>query len=161
HAVVLLSDHEGLGLALVEGMACGVVPIGLRGAPGISEFVIDNVTGLLATDRGDDFVAAVRRLREDPALLEQLARSARATAAAEYSEEICAARWQELFQKLVDSSGPRRPLRIAWRLHLPPVHPALAVMDTRVLRPHQRLIGRIRRFVNRVKNEYPSIFKAR
>jgi colanic acid/amylovoran biosynthesis glycosyltransferase len=158
HAVVLLSDHEGLGLALLEGMACGVVPIGLRGAPGVSEFVMDNVTGLLATDRDDGFVAAVRRLRKDPGLWERLARSARATAEAEYSEEICVARWQELFHKLVNSSGPRKPLRIPRRLHLPPVHPALAAMDTRVLRPHQRLIGRARRFMNRVKNECLSIF---
>src|SRR5262249_2044797 len=59
HAVVLLSDHEGLGLALLEGMACGVVPIALQRAPGVTEFVLDDVTGLLASNRGDDFVAAV------------------------------------------------------------------------------------------------------
>jgi colanic acid/amylovoran biosynthesis glycosyltransferase len=86
HAVVLLSDHEGLGLSLLEGMASGVVPIALRGAPGVTEFVVDGVTGLLVRDRGDDFVAAVRRLREDPALWERLARSARSKAEAEYSK---------------------------------------------------------------------------
>jgi colanic acid/amylovoran biosynthesis glycosyltransferase len=75
HAVVLLSDHEGLGLALLEGMASGVVPIGLRGAPGVTELVVDGLTGLLVGDRGDEFVAAVRRLRKDPALWERLARS--------------------------------------------------------------------------------------
>ena len=150
HAVVLLSDHEGLGLALLEGMACGVVPIALRGAPGVTEFVRDDVTGLLASDRGDDFVATVRRLREDPALWERLARSARAHVETEYSEETCAARWQELVEELVNSSGPPKPLRIPRRLHLPPIHPALAVMDERILRPHQRLIRRALRFVSRV-----------
>src|SRR5437870_7450111 len=150
HAVVLLSDHEGLGLALLEGMACGVVPIALRGAPGVTEFVLDDVTGLLASDRGDDFVATVRRLQEDPALWERLARSARAHVETEYSEETCAARWQELFGELVNSSGPPKPLRIPRRLHLPPIHPALAVMDERILRPHQRLIRRALRFVSRV-----------
>src|SRR4029077_8357784 len=89
HAVVLLSDHEGLGLALLEGMACGVVPIALRGAPGVTEFVLDDVTGLLVGDRGDGFVAAVRRLREDPALWQRLARSARAHVETEYSKETC------------------------------------------------------------------------
>src|SRR5262249_35459336 len=78
HAVVLLSDHEGLGLSLLEGMASGVVPIALRGAPGVTEFVFDGETGLLVDDRGDKFVAAVRRLRQDPALWERLARSAHA-----------------------------------------------------------------------------------
>jgi len=78
HAVVLLSNHEGLGLSLLEGMASGVVPIALRGAPGVTEFVFDGETGLLVDDRGDKFVAAVRRLRQDPALWERLARSAHA-----------------------------------------------------------------------------------
>jgi glycosyltransferase involved in cell wall biosynthesis len=122
HAVVLLSDHEGLGLALLEGMACGLVPIALRQAPGVTEFVRDNVTGLLTSDRSDSFMTAVRRLRQEPLLWERLARSARAHVEIEYSEEKCVARWQELFHKLVNSSGPRQPLRIR-RLDLPPVHP--------------------------------------
>ena len=158
HAVVLLSDQEGLGLSLLEGMASGVVPIGLRGAPGVTEFVVDGLTGLLVGDRGDEFVAAVRRLREDPALWERLARSARAKVEADYSEKVCADRWQELFHKLVNSSGPRKPLRIPRRLHLPPVHPALTWLDSR---PHQALIRRARRFASRVKYQYLSIFGPR
>jgi colanic acid/amylovoran biosynthesis glycosyltransferase len=149
HAVVLLSDWEGLGLAPLEGMACGVVPIALRGAPGVTEFVVDGLTGLLASDRGDGFVAAVRRLREDPALWERLARSARAQVEAEYSEEVCAARWQELLRELVNGCASRQPLQIPRQLDLPPVHPALAWMDHRVPRLHQQLIGRVRRFVDR------------
>jgi hypothetical protein len=149
HAVVLLSDWEGLGLALLEGMACGVVPIGLRGAPGVTELVLDGLTGLLVSDRGDGFVAAVRRLREDPALWERLARSARAQVEAEYSEEICAARWQELLRELVNGCASRQPLRIPERLDLPRVHPALTWLDQRAPRPNQRLNGRVRRFVDR------------
>jgi colanic acid/amylovoran biosynthesis glycosyltransferase len=172
HAVVLLSDHEGLGLALLEGMASGVVPIGLRGAPGVTEFVVDGLTGLLVGNRGDEFVAAVRRLREDPALWERLARSAHAKVEADYSEKVCAARWQELFHELVNSSGPRKPLRIPRRLHLPPLHPALAWLDPRPLQelirrarrfvpqPLQQLIRRARRFVSRVKYRYPSRFQS-
>ena len=158
HAVVLLSDQEGLGLSLLEGMASGVVPIGLRGAPGVTEFVVDGLTGLLVGDRGDEFVAAVRRLREDPALWERLARSARAKVEADYSEKVCADRWQELFHKLVNSSGPRKPLRIPRRLHLPPVHPTLTWLDPR---RHQELIRRARRFASRVKYQYLSIFGPR
>ncbi len=150
HAVVLLSDWEGLGLALLEGMACGVVPIGLGHARGgAPELVEDGVTGLLVDDRGDGFVAAVRRLREDPALWERLARSARAHAEAEYSDEVCAARWQELLRGLVNGCASRKPLRIPRRLDLPPVHPALAVFDNRVPRLHQRVFRRAQRFVSR------------
>jgi colanic acid/amylovoran biosynthesis glycosyltransferase len=159
HAVVLLSDHEGLGLSLLEGMAAGVVPIALRGAAGVTEFVVDGLTGLLVGDRDDEFVAAVRRLREDPALWEQLARSARAKVEADYSDKACAARWQELFHKLINSSGPRKPLRIPRRLlNLPFVHPTLASLD---FRPHQELIRRARRFGSRMKYQYLSMFGPR
>src|SRR5262249_2094406 len=158
HAVVLLSDHEGLPVSLLEGMACGVVPIGLQGAPGVTELVLDGLTGLLVGDRGDEFVAAVRRLREDPALWDRLARSAHAKVEADYSDKACADRWQELFRTLVNSSGPRKPLRMPRRLHLPRAHPTLTWLDPR---PHQELIRRARRFASRVKHQYLSILGPR
>jgi glycosyltransferase involved in cell wall biosynthesis len=145
HAVVLLSEREGLGISLLEGMACGAVPIALRGAPGVTEFVFDGETGLLVDDRGDAFVAAVRRLRQDPGLWERLARAAHAKVTANYSEQICADRWQALLHEIgADYSAfGRRPLQIPRRLYLPPVHPALAWLDPRP--PHQELLQRARR----------------
>jgi glycosyltransferase involved in cell wall biosynthesis len=151
HAVVLLSDREGLGISLLEGMACGAVPLAMRGAPGVMEFVIDNQTGLLVDDRGDAFVAAVRRLRQDPMLWERLSRAARAKVAANYSEQICVTRWQALFHEIRADylEFGRWPLRIPSRLHLPPVHPSLAWLDSRP--PHQELIRRARRLAGRVR----------
>jgi glycosyltransferase involved in cell wall biosynthesis len=151
HAIVSLSEREGLGISLLEGMASGVVPIALRGAPGVTEFVLDNQTGLLVDNRGDAFVAAVRRLRQDPALWERLARAARAKVAANYSDKICADRWQALLHEIrADySEFGRWPLRMPRWLELPPIHPALAWLDPRP--PHQervrRLAGRVRRFL--------------
>ena len=147
HAVVLLSEWEGLPVSTIEGMACGLVPIGFRYARGgVPELVEDGVTGMLVDDRGDSFVAAVRRLRNDPALWERLSRSARARAEAEYSEDVCAARWQELLGELASSSGPRKLLRIPRYFDLPPVHPAFASawLDARCPRLSQRLIQRVR-----------------
>lgn len=162
HVVVLLSDWEGLGLALLEGMACGLVPIGLRGAHGGGpEIIKDGVSGLLVDDRRDSFVAAVRRLRKEPDLWRRLARAARAAAKDQYSIQICAARWQELFDKLRESSGARKPLPMPWRLQLPPVHPALAEMDNRAPPPFQRVIGRARNFLNRIKPHQPAFFHPR
>jgi len=160
HAVVLLSDHEGLGLSLLEGMASGVVPIALRGAPGVTEFVVDNVTGLLVENRGDSFVAAIRRLREDPALWARLSRSARMKAEAEYSEEKCAERWQEVLKALLHRTGSRKPLRIPRRIHLPPVHPDFVFRDKRVRQLHQRLMRPVKRYMIRMKYQYPSIFSS-
>ncbi len=150
HAVILLSDHEGLPLSLLEGMAHGVVPIGLRGAPGVTELIVNGVTGLLVGDRGDQFVAAVRRLRYDTALWQRLARSARAQVEAEHSVETCAGRWEQLLRELVNSCAPRTPVRIPRRLNLPPVHPAYFHRDIRVLRLHQRVIRGVRRSIGRL-----------
>lgn len=147
HAVVLLSDHEGLGLALLEGMACGVVPIGLRAASGLTEFVIDNRTGLLASDRGAGFIAEVRRLRKDPVLWQRLSRGARTIVQKEYSDEICVARWQELFREVLNSSGPQKPLRVPSRLRLPAVHPAFDELDKRAPRLRERAMRRLQTII--------------
>ena len=57
--------RNGLPIALIEAMACGVVPICLQTRSG---FVEHGVTGLLVRDRGKDFIAAVQRLRQEPLL---------------------------------------------------------------------------------------------
>ncbi len=153
HVIVLLSDSEGLPIALMEAMACGVVPICLRVPSGVLELVEDGVTGLLVNDRGDDFVAAVRRLRDEPGLWERLSRAARAKIEAEYSQEQSAARWSAFFEELRRNAGQRRPIEIPSRFDLPPVHPNLAHVDERkrplpeqMLRWIRRQAGYIRRW---------------
>jgi colanic acid/amylovoran biosynthesis glycosyltransferase len=153
HVIVLLSDFEGLGLSLLEAMACGLVPICLRVPSGVLELVEDGVTGLLVNDRGDDFVEAVRRLRDEPGLWERLSRAARAKIETEYSQEQSAARWAAFFEELRRNAGQRRPIEIPSRFDLPPVHPDLAHLDERkrplpeqLLRWLRRQAGSIRRW---------------
>jgi len=153
HVIVLLSDFEGLGLSLLEAMACGLVPICLRVPSGVLELVEDGVTGLLVNDRGDDFVAAVRRLRDEPGLWERLSSAARAKIEAEYSQEQSAARWAAFFEELRRNAGQRRPIEIPSRFDLPPVNPNLAHLDERkrplpdqMLRWLRRQAGYIRRW---------------
>jgi colanic acid/amylovoran biosynthesis glycosyltransferase len=153
HAIVLLSDTEGLPIGLMEAMACGLVPICLRRPSGVLELVEDNVTGLLVDDRGDDFVAAVRRLREEPGLWERLSVAARARIAAEYSLERSAAQWTAFFQELRGTAAPRRPIELPSRFELPPVNPNLAHVDertrplpARALRWLRRRAGTVRRW---------------
>jgi len=125
--IVLLSDYEGLPIALMEGMACGCVPVCLRIRSGIPELVEDGVTGLLVNDRGDSFVTAIRRLQTEPGLWERLSFAARAKIEAEYSNEACAIQWADLLQSLHKAAGLRRALKIPRRLKLPKAHPAIAV----------------------------------
>lgn len=131
HAIVLLSDYEGLPMALLEGMACGCVPVCLRIRSGIPEVVEDGITGILVDDRAESFVNAIRRLRSEPGLWERLSRSARAQVERGYSLRVCAQQWSELLHCLHERSEIKRTIRIPRRIVLPPVHPSLAHEDRR------------------------------
>jgi glycosyltransferase involved in cell wall biosynthesis len=151
HATILLSDSEGLPIGLMEAMACGLVPICLRRPSGVLELVQHNVTGLLVDDRGDSFVAAVRRLREEPGLWERLSRAARAKIEVEYSVERSAAQWAAFFQKLRSAAGPRRPIELPSRFDLPPVNPNLAHVDERMRPLPAQALRRLRRRAGAVR----------
>lgn len=131
HALVLLSDYEGLPIALMEAMACGVVPICLQTRSGVGELVEHDVTGLLVRDRGKDFIAAVQKLRQEPLLWKRLASAARAKVQSGYTIELAAEKWKEFLIRLQQSSGPRSTLIVPQHLDLPPVHPSLAREDSR------------------------------
>ncbi len=104
HVLVLLSDYEGLPVAVMEAMACGVVPVCLKIDSGIPELVEDNVTGLLVSDRENSFINAVRSLKEDLALWQRLSFGARKKIETEYSHSVCAEQWEKLLQELAQNS---------------------------------------------------------
>ena len=131
HVIVLVSDWEGFGRAMLEGMACGLVPIGFRHTRGGGqELIEDGVTGLLVNDRGTDFVNTVRRLRADLDLWRRLADSARALAEARYSMKVCVDQWYALLSALMNDNL-RKPIAIQRQFNLPTVDPDLAWLDTR------------------------------
>lgn len=151
HVLVLLSDYEGLPVALMEAMACGVVPVCLRIRSGIPELVQDGENGLLVDDRGDSLVAAVRRLREEPDLWSRLSQAAYTKIAHAYSEDVCTNQWLHLFETLTsDASAPKPIVNPRW-LWLPPTDPGFAWEDRRRIRFVRRLLrhrlGRIKRKV--------------
>jgi glycosyltransferase involved in cell wall biosynthesis len=133
--IVLLSDYEGLPIALMEAMACGCVPVCLRMRSGIPELVDDGVTGLLVDDRGDDFVAAIRRLRDDHALWEKLSQAARARIKERQSIAASAGEWIELLGEIDCQSPSPHLIKLPRYLRLPAVHPALASADVRRVGP--------------------------
>jgi len=128
---VLLSDYEGLPISLMEAMACGLVPVCLKIPSGIPELINDGTNGLLVSDRGDSFVSAVRRLREDKGLWERLSNAACATIKNGYSHEGCVKSWIGLFEDITRLQYTRNTIRAPRRIELPPVHPGLAREDNR------------------------------
>ncbi len=131
--IVLLSDYEGLPIAILEAMACGAVPVCLKMRSGIPELVENGVTGLVVDDRGDGFIDAIRRLQNDPALWQRLSEAARKRIETENSVDVCTQQWASLLHDLAPGSPNSKPIRLPRRFKLPPVHPALAAEDPRPL----------------------------
>ena len=99
HVLVLLSDFEGLPIALVEGMACGLVPVCLASIQGINEVVTDGVNGLLVSDRDEGFDVAIRSL-QDPAYWQKLSDGAQRKAKQTYSHSVTFTAWLNLLNSL-------------------------------------------------------------
>jgi glycosyltransferase involved in cell wall biosynthesis len=74
---VLPSRKEGWGLAVTEAAQHGVPTIGYRASGGLTDSIIDGVTGVLVDDR-DELVARLEHLLTDPLLRDELGRKAQA-----------------------------------------------------------------------------------
>ena len=68
---VLPSRKEGWGLAVTEAAQHGVPTIGYRSSGGLTDSIVDGVTGLLVDDH-DELVGGIERLLTDPVLRDQL-----------------------------------------------------------------------------------------
>jgi len=145
HVIVLLSDYEGLPIALMEGMACGLVPICTKIDSGIPELVRHGENGLLVDNRGDDFIAAVRKLRETPGLWGQLSVSARKTIETSYRIETGVTQWSELLKSLAQENRTRSQITVPKRINLPARQKEFVQEDFRVHHLMARAINRLKR----------------
>jgi glycosyltransferase involved in cell wall biosynthesis len=77
---VLPSRKEGWALAVTEAAQHGVPTIGYRASGGLTDSIVDGVTGVLVDDR-DELVARLEDLLTDPLLRDELGRKAQARSA--------------------------------------------------------------------------------
>jgi glycosyltransferase involved in cell wall biosynthesis len=155
HVLVLLSDHEGQPGAVIDGMAAGLVPVCKDLPGGLRDLVIHESTGLLVPDRDASFLAAITRLADDLELRQRLARNAREHIARGFSLAAAADRWEAFCGELPKERGERRPIRIPWRLDLPPVHPGLESEDHRRVKLRWRAEWLCKRIANRILGRSP------
>jgi len=151
HVIVLLSDYEGTPTAVMEAMACGVVPVCLRIRSGIPELVTHNETGLLVDDRGDGFVNTIRRLQTEAGLWQRLSANARKRVEEGFSFERSAGKWECLLRKLSARSHRTGRITIPSRLKLATPHPAFAQEDKRAAGVLEESLGRLRRAISRAR----------
>jgi glycosyltransferase involved in cell wall biosynthesis len=89
---------ENLPNGVIESMACGT-PVVAFDVGGVSEAVRPMETGYLATRQDPaDLACGISRLLKDSGLRERLGRRCREVAEAEYSLDLQARRFQELYQ---------------------------------------------------------------
>ncbi len=93
------SVKEGWGISIIEAAAHGVPSVAYRAAGGVTESIVDSVTGLLADDRAD-FVTRVEKLLCDPELLGELGEACR-----RHAETFDWAHSASAFERLVRDAG--------------------------------------------------------
>jgi glycosyltransferase involved in cell wall biosynthesis len=115
---VLLSDFEGLPLALVEAMARGCVPVTAESPSGIPEIVTPGENGYIVAGRDyDAWAALLCELWQDPRAQLNLSRNARATIRDKFTVERIGAQFDELFRQVageIQSGKYERPRSLNW-----------------------------------------------
>ena len=96
---LLPSRKEGWGLAVIEAAQHAVPTIGYRSAGGLTDSIIDGVTGVLVDDRAE-LVSRLEQLLADPVLRDQLGVKAQARSA-EFSWEQSADAMRSVLESVV------------------------------------------------------------
>jgi glycosyltransferase involved in cell wall biosynthesis len=97
----LSSIHEGLPMALAEGMACGLACVAFDCAPGVREIVTDGVDGIVLPPRNVEALAdGLARLMGDEELRRAYGRAARESVR-RFAPDAVVAQWEAVFA-LVD-----------------------------------------------------------
>lgn len=106
---VLLSDHEGMPITVLEAMRAGVAILA-SDLPGIREQIIHNQEGLLCANTETAIVQQLLRLVQEPYLRKRLGRAAQEHFQNTFTVEHMAQQVQAVYQQcLADDASTSRP----------------------------------------------------
>jgi colanic acid/amylovoran biosynthesis glycosyltransferase len=157
-AILLMSDFEGLPVALLEAMAAGVVPV-VRAIPsGIPEVVRHGDTGLLVSDDPEQAAAALGLLADDPAFWQRCSAASRQLVKERFSSDHCHRQWLALVRQLQATSKPHFPIKGLHGVRLSKLSPLLKAGYRRslpwdALRLRQRFSTRLAKLKGLVKEQ--------
>lgn len=83
-------------------MACGLVPVCSKIKSGIDELV-DEKTGIIVNDRKDEFVKAIRYLKNNPEKLKILSVNSRQKIINDFSQDMCNKKWENILLKVAEN----------------------------------------------------------
>jgi colanic acid/amylovoran biosynthesis glycosyltransferase len=150
HAVLLMSDFEGLPVAMLEGMSHGCVPVARHLRSGIPELIKHKQTGLIVSDAPQEAAQVLAGLASDREEWERLSLNARRLIQDGYGQEACFEMWWKLIQQLQMSSKPQYPLNVPSRPAMPPFDTRLAALDSRQPPLLKRGYFKVRRLAGKV-----------
>ncbi len=101
HVILMPSEMESFGLAALEAMACGVVPVSTR-VGGVPELITDGTDGFLESV-GDirALAAGVTQLVTDDSLHSQMAAAARRTASTRFCSDKIIPQYESYYQQVL------------------------------------------------------------
>ncbi|WP_108821333.1 glycosyltransferase [Dysgonomonas sp. Marseille-P4361] len=100
-AFCLTSAYEGFGLALVEAMAYGVVPIAFNSYPNVVDIIDDQKNGYLVMPFDlDEYAEKLKKIMKDDSLRNEMAKSAKAKSL-EFNIESIGHQWLNLFNEIL------------------------------------------------------------
>jgi glycosyltransferase involved in cell wall biosynthesis len=143
HAVLLMSDFEGLPISLLEGMAAGCVAIASKMQSGIPQLIQSWQTGVLVDQTPASVVSAIHRLAANPELTRSIAEAGRNVVLQNYSHQISVGQWSDLLTLRLATQRPSK-LKIPKRISLPAPNSKLEGTERR-LPPDTPLHKRLRR----------------
>lgn len=95
------TENEGLSLAMLEAMACGVVPV-VSNVDDLSDAVKNNINGrLIDKDDIDGFVSAVSELLNEPEKYSLYSKKAVDYICENYTIEHASKKWEEILQPFI------------------------------------------------------------
>jgi lipopolysaccharide/colanic/teichoic acid biosynthesis glycosyltransferase/glycosyltransferase involved in cell wall biosynthesis len=110
---VLVTDHEGLPMSLIEAMRAGMAIVASR-LPGVEELLVDGESALLVDHTPDDIARALQRLISDAPLRQRLAQAARQRYEDHHLPQAMARQLLQVYQEapvLPVASWPMAPTR--------------------------------------------------
>lgn len=107
---VFPSFFEGFGLGLCEMLSVGLPVVGLQGASGVNELIIDGYNGYLTQDRPEEYAEKIIELIENAELRQKMSANA-IQSVAQYTEENVNNQWLRLIKGILNDNFKSMPIK--------------------------------------------------